>query len=99
MNQDEKKIKRKLRVIKYAEQFCNISKTSRYFGVGRTSIYRWLLAYRKNGENGLINAKPIPINTAGQPLLGIVQFSSLDKVNLHGFKRFLTKIVWHGTTI
>ena len=42
MNQDEKEIKRKLRVIRHAQQSGNVSKTCRYFGVGRASFYRRL---------------------------------------------------------
>ena len=78
----------------HTEQSGNVSKTNRYFGVGGKSIYRWLLAYRKNGENGLNNAKPISINTSGQTLPEIVEKA------FHLRKKYCLRpirIVWYLT--
>ncbi len=60
MTNDEREVQRKLRILKHAEQSGHVSKTCRYFGVGRASFYRWRERYLKDGEAGLINIKPIP---------------------------------------
>ncbi len=62
MNQKERDIQRKLRILKHAEETGHAAKTCRYFGVARASFYRWKALYKKNGEAGLINKKPIPKN-------------------------------------
>ena len=62
MNQNERDIRRKLRILKHAEDGGSAVKTCRYFGVGRASFYRWKVLYKNNGEAGLINKKPIPKN-------------------------------------
>ncbi len=59
MNKDQREIHRKLSILLYAEKIGHVAKTCRYFGVGRSSFYRWREAYQKHGEAGLINAKPI----------------------------------------
>jgi len=43
-----------------------VSKTCRYFGIGRASFYRWKRAYERDGEDGLANAKPIPKSSPNQ---------------------------------
>ena len=40
-------IQRKLRVLQHAEKIGNARKASRYFGIGRSSFYRWRDAYQK----------------------------------------------------
>jgi transposase InsO family protein len=60
MTSDQREIRRKLRILEHAEKIGDISKTCRYFGIARASFYRWRTAYRKRGEGGLINGKPIP---------------------------------------
>lgn len=63
---DEREIKRKLKVLLHAEQSGNTAKTCRYFGVSRSTFYRWQQRYQKSGESGLKNEKPIPINPANK---------------------------------
>ena len=41
MNNVDRDIQRKLRALRHAEQIGDISKTCRYFGIGRASFYRW----------------------------------------------------------
>ena len=41
MTQAQRDIKRKLRVLEYAEGIGNVSKACRYFGISRESYYRW----------------------------------------------------------
>ena len=40
MTDDQREIRRKLRVLEHAEQSGNVSRTCRYFGIGRASFYR-----------------------------------------------------------
>jgi transposase InsO family protein len=60
MNNDQREIRRKMRALEHAERHGNIRKTCRFFGIGRSSFYRWRDAYRRQGEAGLINANPVP---------------------------------------
>ncbi len=66
MRNEERDIQRKLRVLQYAEKIGNVRKACRYFGIARSSLYRWRDAYHESGELGLINAKSIPKNPANQ---------------------------------
>ena len=50
---DEREIRRKLKVLRHAEQSGNTAKTCRYFGVSRSTFYRWQRRYKKFGEAGL----------------------------------------------
>jgi len=63
---DEREIRRKLKVLRHAKQSGNTAKTCRYFGVSRSTFYRWQRRYKKFGEAGLKNEKPIPINPANK---------------------------------
>src|SRR6056297_1680872 len=60
MNKDQREIQRKLRILRHAEESGHVARTCRYFGIGRSSFYRWRQAYAERGEAGLINAPPIP---------------------------------------
>ena len=60
MGKDRREIARKLRILRHAEQIGDAAQTCRYFGIGRSSFYRWRAAYRKGGEEALINKPPIP---------------------------------------
>ena len=62
----QREIQRKLRVLQHAERTGQVSKTCRYFGIGRASFYRWKRAYERDGEDGLANAKPIPKSSPNQ---------------------------------
>ena len=73
MTNEERDIQRKLRVLQHAEKIGNARKACRYFGIGRSSFYRWRDAYQKHGESGLKNAKSIPKNPANQTPPEIVE--------------------------
>ena len=73
MTNEERDIQRKLRVLQHAEKIGNARKACRYFGIGRSSFYRWRDAYQKHGEAGLKNAKSIPKNPANQTPPEIVE--------------------------
>ena len=62
MTNDQREIRRKLRVLEYADSIGDVSKTCRYFGVGRASFYRWRDAYQKHGEAGLTSKRSVPHN-------------------------------------
>lgn len=63
MNQAEQRdINRKLRILNYAKESGNISKTCRYFGICRETYYKWKRAFERGGERALINSKPCPEN-------------------------------------
>ena len=55
MSKAQREIARKLRILQHAEETGHVAKTCRYFGVGRSSLYRWHEAYRKHGDAGLVN--------------------------------------------
>ena len=57
MVQPERDIQRKLRILRHAGQIGDVSKTCRYFGIGRASFYRWKAAFQSQGNAGLINRK------------------------------------------
>ena len=41
MTNEERDIQRKLRVLQHAEKIGNARKACQYFGIGRSSFYRW----------------------------------------------------------
>ncbi len=73
MLQTEREIQRKLRILRHAEQIGDVSKTCRYFGIGRASYYRWQVAFRRQGVSGLANRKTIPKNPANRTAPEIVK--------------------------
>ena len=52
MTKNDRDIQRKLRILRHAEQIGDVSRTCRYFGIGRASFYRWKSAFQKRGEVG-----------------------------------------------
>lgn len=80
----------KLRVLRHAAQYGDISQTCRYFGIGGASFYRWKTAFGKYGEAGLENRSCAPKNPANQKPAEIV-----DKV-LHLRTRFGNRPVFNG---
>ncbi len=62
MTNDQREIRRKLRILEHAQISGDVSRTCRYFGVGRASFYRWRQAYQTKGEAGLANKRSVPHN-------------------------------------
>lgn len=62
MKHAQRDIRRKLRILRHADQAGNVSKTCRYFGISREIFYRWKRSYERYGEESLINSKPCPEN-------------------------------------
>ena len=53
MTEAQRKIRRKKRVLEYAEKLGNINTTCRRFGIARSTFYLWRDRYRELGEAGL----------------------------------------------
>ena len=60
LDQEQREIRRKRRILEHARETGNIIKTCRYFGLSRSTFYLWERAYDAAGEQGLIGKKPIP---------------------------------------
>ena len=58
---DEREIRRKLKVLRHAGHSGNTAKICRYFGVSRSTFYRWQRRYKKFGEAGLKNEKDLRV--------------------------------------
>ncbi len=92
MNKDQREIQRKLRLLQYAEEIGHVAKACRFFGVGRSSFYRWRDLYIKQGEAGPINRPSIPKQHYNRTLIEIE-----EKVLQLRRKYHLgpMRIVWH----
>src|SRR5437870_12422749 len=53
---------RKLLVELYFKENNNISDLCRQFDISRPTAYKWIEAYEKEGEKGLVNKSRAPIN-------------------------------------
>ena len=50
MKVEEKEIKRQKRVLDYAVESGNVAKTCRYFGIPRSSFFRWRKMYLEHAQ-------------------------------------------------
>jgi len=89
---EERDIQRKLRVLQLVEKIGNARKVCRYFGIGRSSFYRWRDSYQKRGEAGLKNAKSIPKTPVNQTPPEIVEKDPYLRRKYHLGP---IRIVWH----
>lgn len=64
MTQEERDIRRKIKVLEHACSSGNVSRTCRYFGISRETYYCWRRRYQQDGEKGLVNRRPGPRNPA-----------------------------------
>lgn len=60
MDQVEREVQRRKRILDYAEETGNAAKTCRYFGIGRASFYRWKSRRLKYGDDGLVPRRSGP---------------------------------------
>ena len=60
MDQDQREIRRRRRILEHARKTGNIMKACGYSGVSRSTFYLWKRAYQAGGEQGLVRKKPIP---------------------------------------
>jgi transposase len=73
MKEDQREIRRKLRVLEHAERSGDVSKTCRYFGIGRASFCRWRDRYRREGEAGLTNKRSVAHNHPNKTPAAVVE--------------------------
>ncbi len=59
MKANDREVRRKKRILSHAIESGNVAKTCRYFGIPRSSFYRWRNVYQEHGEDGLRCKKPI----------------------------------------
>ena len=50
----------RMKILRYAQETENISRTCRHFGISRPSFYKWLSRYRAHGEPGLCDQSKRP---------------------------------------
>ncbi len=62
MTNDQREIRRKLRILEHAQISGDVSRACRHFGIGRASFHRWRQAYQAKGEAGLANKRSVPHN-------------------------------------
>jgi len=58
MTEEQREIRRKKRVIEYAERNGNIKIACRRFGIARSTFYLWRDRYRESGDDGFIRDLP-----------------------------------------
>jgi len=73
MIDDQREIRHKLHVLEHAELSGDVSKTCRYFGVGRASFYQWRQAHPTHGEAGLANKRSVPHNHPNKTPSAVVE--------------------------
>jgi transposase InsO family protein len=56
-----REVKVRLSWIEYYKKVQNVSKTCRYFGISRTTFYKWFRRYEKYGLRGLVDRPKTPI--------------------------------------
>ena len=59
MKANHGEVRRKKRLVDFAVESGNVTKTCRYFGISRSSLYRWRNVYQEHGEDGLQGTRPI----------------------------------------
>ncbi len=57
-----REVKVRLKWIEHYKKTQNVSKTCRYFGISRTTFYKWYNRYKKEGIEGLSDRPKIPKN-------------------------------------
>jgi hypothetical protein len=60
MTKEERDVQRKLKALRHTEKIGDAGKACRYFGIGRSSFYRWKASFVQNGEAGLITKSSFP---------------------------------------
>ena len=68
MNNAQRDIRRKKRVLEHAARIGNVRKTYRSFGVARSGFYVWKKAYETQGDEGLVNLWVANYYSARNPL-------------------------------
>ena len=58
MNEEQRLVQKRMRVLEHAKKTGNVRKPCRYFGIARSSFYRWKKAFDRDG--GGANHTPPP---------------------------------------
>ncbi len=58
MKANDREVRRKKQILDHAVENGNVAKTCRYFGIPRSSFYRWRNVDQEHGEDGLQCKKP-----------------------------------------
>ena len=66
MNEEQRLVQKRMRVLEHAKKTGNVRKTCRYFGIARSSFYRWKRAFDNDGESGLVNKPRVARNHPNQ---------------------------------
>jgi len=66
MNEEQRLVQKRLRVLEHAQKTGNVRKTCQYFSIGRSSFYRWKSAFDREGEAGLVNKPRVARNHPNQ---------------------------------
>ena len=59
MKANDREIRRKQRILEHAVESGNVANTCRYYGIPRSSFYRWRNVVQEHGEEGLRSKKAI----------------------------------------
>ena len=98
MNEEQRLVQKRLRVLEHVQKTGNVRKTCRYFGIGRSSFYRWKSAFDREGEAGLVTSQglreTIPINCPGKLWIE----SSFCAGNII-WARFVLSGIWRAITV
>ena len=62
MTEDQREIRRKKRVIEYAEHIGHVGRACRRLGIARSTFYLWRDRYREHGDEGLTSERSGPDN-------------------------------------
>ncbi len=93
MGPKEREIKRRLRVLEHAEKIDNVRMNCRYFGLSRSTFYRWKTRYDKQGESGLANKSTAARNHPRNPSSTIRIFFSDENLRRVLRRISLTRLV------
>ena len=83
MNEEQRLVQKRLRVLEHAKKTGNVRKTCRYFGIGRSSFYRWKSAFDREGESGLVNKPRVARNHPNQLSKEVVERVLLLRKKYH----------------
>lgn len=92
MTQAQRDTRRKMKVPEHARESGNVAKTCRCFGISRQCHYKWLHAYEREGEDGLVDSRPCPENHA------LRMPAPIEEKILHLRRRYHmgpTRIAWY----
>ena len=62
MNEEQRLVQKRLRVLEHAQKIGNVRKTCRYFGIARSCFYRWKRAFDRDSEADLVNKSRVARN-------------------------------------